>query len=44
MLHLYHFPPVIDISYKTKRYSYLAFQNWLKEFIKEKTVKPKDKP
>ena len=38
------FPEQIDMGHRTKRYSYLAFQNWLKDFIKQEINKPKDQP
>jgi len=38
------FPELLDFGHRKKLYSYDAFQNWLKDFIKKKTDKPKDTP
>jgi hypothetical protein len=38
------FPELLDLGHRSKVYSYEAFQNWLKEFIKQKSTQPKDTP
>lgn len=38
------FPELVDLGHRKKVYSYDAFQNWLKEFIRLKTTQPKVTP